>query len=48
MKSKLTRANIVVMALAVLMAGFAPAAQAAKCSTETAAAKSMGSLTSER
>jgi hypothetical protein len=37
MKSKLTRTNIGVIGLAVLMAGFAPAAQAAKCSTETVA-----------
>ena len=37
MKSKLTRTNIGVIALAVLIASFAPAAQAAKCSTEAVA-----------
>jgi len=37
MKSKLTRTNIGVIALAVLMASFAPAAYADKCSTETVA-----------
>jgi hypothetical protein len=37
MKSRFTRTNIVVIALAVLMASFAPAAQAAKCSPETVA-----------
>jgi hypothetical protein len=37
MKSKLIRANMVVVALALLMASFAPAAYADQCSTETVA-----------
>jgi uncharacterized protein YcfJ len=37
MKSKLTRTNIGVIALVVLMASFAPAAYAANCSTATVA-----------
>ena len=37
MKSTLTRTSMVVIALAVLMASFAPAAYAAKCSTATVA-----------
>jgi len=37
MKSKLTRPNLVAVVLAVLIASFAPAAYADKCSTQTVA-----------
>ena len=37
MKGRFTRTNLVVVALAVLMASFAPAAYADKCSTQTVA-----------